>query len=158
MSETAILPATRRGLELLATIKAVDSAGSITTRCFGNILELGCDSMVLESHREQQAGSAVLLSVVFPGRQPQATPVATLQCVVRRVRDRTRLHYDQSIEDMSETARERLIEFLGQPDRQADTRAKDGSIWSSSSEVGGFRTCRCSRPRWVPRARATLTA
>ena len=124
-----MLPAMRRGLELLATIKAIDTAGTITTKCFGNILELGCDSMVLESHREQSAGAAVLLSVVFPGQQPKSNPVATLHCVVRRVRDRTRLHYDLAIEDMSDTTRERLIEFLHQPDRQATNQAKDRSKW-----------------------------
>jgi hypothetical protein len=129
MSETAKLPAMRRGLELLATIKAIDAAGTITTKCFGNILELGCDSMVLESHREQSAGAAVLLSVVFPGQQPQSNPVATLQCVVRRIRDRTRLHYDLAIEDMSDVTRERLIEFLRQPGRQATNQAKDRSKW-----------------------------
>lgn len=134
MSETVTLPATRRGLELLATIKAVDTAGTITTKCFGNILELGCDSMLLESHREQNAGSAVLLSVVFPGQQPQTNPVATFHCVVRRIRDRTRLHYDLAIEDMSDTTRERLIEFLRQPgretSRQARMQAKDESKWT----------------------------
>jgi len=118
MSDTTNLPATRRGLELLATIKAVDGAGTITTKCFGNILELGCESLVLESHREQVAGSAVLLSVVFPGRQPRSNPVVTLNCVVRRVRDRARLHYDLAIEDMNDTARERLVEFLSQPTRE----------------------------------------
>ncbi len=130
MSETAILPATRRGLELLATIKVIDEAGANTTKCFGNILELGCDSMVLESHREQSAGSAVLLSVVFPGQQPQANPVVTLHCVVRRIRDRTRLHYYLAIEDMSDVTRERLIEFLRQPDRCRTTPVKDRSEWT----------------------------
>lgn len=130
MSETAILPVTRRGLELLATIKSVDAGGAITTKCFGNILELSCDSMVLESHREQSAGAAVLLSVVFPGQQPRSNPVVTLNCVVRRVRDRTRLHYDIAIEDMSDETRERLIEFLRQPDRHRKLQAKDSSEWT----------------------------
>ncbi len=130
MSETSRLPATRRGLELLATIKAIDSVGTITTKCFGNILELGCESMLLESHREQVTGAAVLLSVVFPGQQPRTNPVVTLNCVVRRVRDRARLHYDLAIEDMNDTARERLVEFLSQPDRDRRAPAKDGSEWS----------------------------
>ena len=124
MSETTV-PATRRGLELLTTIKSIDAAGAMTTKCFGNILELGCDSIVLESHREQSAGSAVSLNVVFPGQQRTDNPVATFQCVVRRIRDRNRLHYDLAIEDMSAATREGLVIFLGQRDRKAQNRAKN---------------------------------
>ncbi len=68
--------------------------------------------MVIESHREQNAGSALELSVVFPGQRSGSNKIAKFHCVVRRVRDRSRLHYDLAIEHMNENARRRLTTYL----------------------------------------------
>ena len=105
-------PETRRNIELLSSLKSVQRDGTNTMKCFGNILELGCDAMVVESHREQNAGSALEVSVVFPGQRSRANKVVKFHCVVRRVRDRNRMHYDLAIEHMNEIARQRLIEYL----------------------------------------------
>lgn len=115
MGDATNRPEKRRDIELLTSINAVGSDAEAGTRCFGNILELGVDSMLVESHRIQTAGSALELRVVFPGQPSRANKVAKFQCVVRRVRDRARLHYDLVIEDMSDNARERLLEYLSSP-------------------------------------------
>lgn len=113
MTESTQSPPRRKGLELLASVKSVDVAGAVTNKCFGNILELGWDMLVLESHLEQSAGAAVMLNLVFPGQRiPKRNPIVTLHCVVRRVRDRARLHYELAIEDMDDAARKSLLEFL----------------------------------------------
>lgn len=108
-------PAPRANIELLATIQSIESDGSMSAKCFGNILELGVDAMVLESHREQAAGTALLLNVVFPGQRPRSNPVVTFRCVVRSVRDRNRLHYDVAIEEMNDITRKSLVDYLSAP-------------------------------------------
>ena len=109
------LPSPRRNIELLTAVKAVDASGAVRTKCFGNILELGCESLILESKHEQQVGEALTLSLVFPGMRSGSNRIVSLSCVVRRVRDRAELHYDLAIEDMNETARQQLIAYLSQP-------------------------------------------
>jgi len=111
----AQLPRRRRNIELLTAIKTMDAGGAVRTKCFGNILELGCDSLILESSHEQRTGETITLSLVFPGLRSGSNRIASLSCVVRRVRDRAELHYDLAIEDMNETARQQLIAYLSQP-------------------------------------------
>ena len=119
VTEATQTPPRRTGLELLASVKSMDPEGAVVNKCFGNILELGWDLVVLESHLQQTAGSAVMLNVVFPGqRMPRRKSIVTLYCVVRRVRDAARLHYDLAIEDMDDTARQSLFDFLSQPDKR----------------------------------------
>jgi hypothetical protein len=111
----AALPPPVRNIELLTAIKTVDADGAVRTKCFGNILELGCESLILESSHEQRAGEALTLSLVFPGARSGLNRIASLSCVVQRVRDRAELLYDLSIEDMDEAARQQLIAYLTQP-------------------------------------------
>ena len=113
------LPPPRRNIELLTAIKTVDADGGVRTKCFGNILELGCESLILESSHEQQAGDAVTLNLVFPGPRRGSNRIASLRCVVRRVRDPAELLYDLAIEEMDEPAREQLIAYLSQPGSEA---------------------------------------
>lgn len=110
----AELPSPRRNIELLAAVKAADASGAVRTKCFGNILELGCDYLVLESRREQRVGDALTLSLVFPGLRSDSDSIVSLGCVVRRVRDAAELHYDLDIDDMDESARRRLIAYLSE--------------------------------------------
>jgi hypothetical protein len=109
------LPSPRRNIELLTAVKAEDANGAVRTKCFGNILELACESLILESKHEQQAGEALTLSLVFPGLGGGSNRIVSLRCVVRRVLDRADLHYDLAIEDMDETARQQLIAYLSLP-------------------------------------------
>lgn len=109
------LPSPRRNIELLTAVKAVDADGAVRTKCFGNILELGCESLILESKHEQQLGEALTLSLVFPGLRGSSNRIVSLLCVVRRIRDRAELHYDLAIEDMDENARKQLVAYLSQP-------------------------------------------
>ena len=104
--------ASRRNIELLTTVKAVDDSGVLRTRCFGNILELADGELVLESNREQRPGERVTLSLVFPGQRSQEDPVVNLGCLVRAARDPERLHYDLEIQDMDDRSRERLLAYL----------------------------------------------
>lgn len=122
MEQPAGMPETRRDIELLTSIRSVESDGTTTTKCFGNILELGLDAMVVESHRIQNTGASLELSVVFPGQPTRRNKVAKFYCVVRTVRDRNRLHYDLVIERMSDGSRERLIEYLSAPSRKGMVR------------------------------------
>lgn len=114
------LPPPRRNIDLLTAIKTVDADGGVRTKCFGNILELGCESLILESSHEQRAGDAVTLNLVFPGPQSGPNRIASLRCVVRRVRDRAELLYDLAIEDMDEPVRQQLIAYLSQPGSEVE--------------------------------------
>jgi hypothetical protein len=109
------LPAPRQNIELLTAVKSVDAYGAVRTKCFGNILELGLDSLLLESNQEQQVGDALTLSLVLPGLPKSRNRILSLSCVVRRVRDPSELHYDLDIEDMDENARQQLAAYLSQP-------------------------------------------
>ncbi len=111
MSESR-LPIPLRQTALLATVKAEDANGIAKTLCFGNILELGCDALLLESKYPLETGVALILNVVFPGVQRGRNSVVSLGCVVVRVRDFSRLHYDLGIQDMDEEAYRQLAEFL----------------------------------------------
>ena len=108
------LPSPRRNIELLTAVKDADASGAVRTKHFGNILELGCDYLILESRCEQQVGDVLTLSLVFPGMRDGSNAIVSLCCVVRSVRDHAELHYDLAIEDMSETARQQLIAYLSE--------------------------------------------
>jgi hypothetical protein len=116
----AELPSPRRNIELLTAVKAADANGVVHTKCFGNILELGCESLILESKHEQQVGEALTLSLVFPGLRNRSHRIVSLGCVVRRVRNRTDLHYDLAIEEIDETARQQLLAYLSEPRAEED--------------------------------------
>ena len=105
-------PSTRQNIQLLTAIRSVDGDGATSTKCFGNILELGCDAMVVESNRQQQPGSALALTVIFPGQHSATNKEVTFHCVVRTVRDQNRMHYDLAIDHMNDIARERLFRYL----------------------------------------------
>lgn len=107
-------PPPRRGIELLTTVNAPGQDGAVQTRCFGNILELGFDALVLETKHEQTPGDALSLSVMFPHIKRRPRTVVTFGCVIQRVRDPARLQYDLRIENMDDDARGQLIEFLSQ--------------------------------------------
>ena len=102
----------RRDIELLANVKATGQDGTARTPCFGNILELGCDALILESKREQRAGDVLILSLVFPGVSHGSNTVVSLGCLVKHVLDPVRLHYRLGIEDLDDAARTQLLEFL----------------------------------------------
>lgn len=108
-------PEPRRNLALLASIRSTEPEGPVVAPCFGNIIELGCEALLLESEREQQLGAALALKIVFPGQRRRANPVVTLHCVVRRVRDAARLLYDATIEDLDDDARQAVVEYLSRP-------------------------------------------
>ena len=108
------LPSPKRNIELLTAVKAADASGAVRTKCFGNILELGCDYLVLESRREQLEGDALTLSLVFPGLRNDSASIVSLGCVVRRVRDAAELHYELAIEDMDEATRQQLVAYLSE--------------------------------------------
>ena len=105
------LPIPLRETALLAAVKAAGDDGVVKTLCFGNILELGCDGLVLESKRDLKTGVALILNVVFPGVQRGPKPVVSLGCVVVGVRDSVQLHYDLDIEDIDDETCLQLAEF-----------------------------------------------
>lgn len=111
----AAAPEPRRNLDLLASIRSAESGASAAVPCFGNVLELGCEALLLESNREQRLGAALALKIVFPGQRQRENPVVTLHCVVRRVRDAAKLLYDLTIEDMDDDARQALVAYLSRP-------------------------------------------
>ena len=106
------MPIPIQGIALLATVKTANDDGVGKSVCFGNILELGSDALVLESKRELQIGAVLTLDVVFPGVQRGGKSVVSLGCAVVRVRDSSRLHYDLRIEDMDGEASRQLAEFM----------------------------------------------
>jgi hypothetical protein len=106
------LPVHLRKIALLATVKAADDNGVVKTLCFGNILELGCNALLLESKYALETGVALILNVVFPGIQRDRNSVVSLGCVVVGARDSGRLHYDLCIQDMDDEAYRQLAEFL----------------------------------------------
>ncbi len=110
MSESR-LPVPQRDTALLTTVCAAGDDGGAKTLCFGNILELESDALVLESKRELEIGAALILKVVFPGVQHGAKPVVSLGCVVVGMRDSVQLHYDLAIEKMDVEASLQLAEF-----------------------------------------------
>jgi hypothetical protein len=106
------LPIPLRKIALLATVKAAGHDGVVKTLCFGNILELGCDALVLESKCELDTEGALILNVVFPGVRRGPNSVVSLGCVVVGVRDSGQLHYDLGIQDIDDEAYRQLAEFL----------------------------------------------
>ena len=100
-----------RDASLLASVKIACDDGTTKTLCFGNILELESDALVLESKRELEIGAALILNVAFPGVERSTKSVVSLSCVVEEARDSVGLHYDLSIEYMDDVARLQLAEF-----------------------------------------------
>ncbi len=105
-------PTSPREITLLTAIKIAGDDGIFQTLCFGNILELGSDSVVLESKRELEVGDLLVLNVVFPGVRRGPEAVVSLGCAVAGVRDSAQLHYDLSIDKMCDEACRQLAEFL----------------------------------------------
>ena len=110
MSESR-LPVPQRDTALLTTVCAAGDDGGVRTLCFGNILELESDVLLLESKRELGIGAALSLKLVFPGVRRGPKSVVSLGCVVLGVRDSVLLHYDLGIKDMDDEARLQLAEF-----------------------------------------------
>ena len=105
------LPIQLRATPLLTAVKAAGDDGVAENQGFGNILELGSNALVLESKRELEIGVALILNVVFPRVQRGPKSVVSLGCVVVRVRDSIRLHYDLRIKEMDDEACLQLAEF-----------------------------------------------
>lgn len=116
----------RKDIDLLATIEQADSAGSFASKSFGNILELGGKSLILECSREFETETPIRLSLVFPGQPRGDNPFARLHCVVRKVHDWPNLHFDVEIVDMDEDTRRRLELYLSQQSPSAGTPARGG--------------------------------
>jgi hypothetical protein len=119
-------PAPRGDLELLASVKVACEDGVFRPRGFGNVLELGCDALVLEASGEQEEGDELTVGVVFPGVVRDRKCVAFLECVVEQVRDPVRLHYGLGIRRIDDTARAQLIEFLSLADSDTPTCPEEG--------------------------------
>ena len=97
-----------RNIALLTTVKAAGDDGVLKTLCFGNILELGSDALLLETKRELDTEVALTLNIVFPGVRRGPNSVVSLGCVVVGARDAGQLHYDLSIQDMDDDAHRQL--------------------------------------------------
>ncbi len=110
MSESR-LPVPQLDTALLTTVCAAGDDGRARILCFGNILELESDVLLLESKRELEIGAALILKVVFPGVQRGSKPVVSLGCMVVGVRDSVQLHYDLDIENMDDETSLQLAEF-----------------------------------------------
>ena len=106
---------TLRNIELLATVKVLGEEGAIEMTRFGNIIELSCKALVLESSQECCVGDALTIGLVFPGVERGSSPISSLDCVVQHVRDRSNLQYDVAIKGMDDTVRQRLIQYLSEP-------------------------------------------
>jgi hypothetical protein len=106
---------TLRNIELLTTVKVLSEGGAVEMTHFGNIVELSCKALVLESSRECRVGDGLTISLVFPGVERGSSPISSLDCVVRRVRDGSNLQYDVAIKDMDDTVRQRLVQYLSKP-------------------------------------------
>jgi hypothetical protein len=109
------MPTTLRNIELLTTVKVLSEGGAVEMTHFGNIIELGCKALVLESSRECRVGDGLTISLVFPGVERGSSPISSLDCVVQRVRDGSNLQYDVAIKDMDDTVRQRLVQYLSKP-------------------------------------------
>ncbi len=109
------MPTTLRNIELLATVKVLGEEDAVEMTRFGNIIELGCNALVLELSQECCVGDALTISLVFPGVERASNPISSLDCVVRHVRDRSNLQYDVAIKGMDDTVRQRLIQYLSKP-------------------------------------------
>ncbi len=102
----------RRNLDLLATIQEPGATGKVSTKSFGNIIELGTRAMILETNRELEVGVSLTVKVVFPGQPRGDDPFAHLHCKVRKAHDHPKLHYDLVIADMDTGTRDRLNTYL----------------------------------------------
>jgi hypothetical protein len=118
---TREVPPIRRNLELLCRVKLENPIASAPHGSFGNIIELGSESLLLEAGREYAVADEIIVEVVFPGQQRKGDPVSLLHCVVRKVYDEPALHYAADIVEAGEVARERLDAYLN----RAAERAKD---------------------------------
>ncbi len=116
----------RRDIELLAAIEQADATGSFASKGFGNIIELGGKSLILECSREFETATPIRLSLVFPGQPRGDDPFARLHCVVRKVRDWPNLHFDLEIVDMDEETRRRLEFYLSQQSSRPRTPTGGG--------------------------------
>ena len=116
----------RKDIDLLATIEQADAAGSFASKSFGNIIELGDKSLILECNREFETATPIRLSLVFPGQPRGDNPFARLHCVVRKVHDWPNLHFDVEIVDMDQETRRRLELYLSQQSPSAGTPARGG--------------------------------
>jgi len=124
MSETRStqdVPPTRRDIELLCRVKLAEPIATAPHGSFGNIIELGSESLLLEATREYGVGDDIVVEVVFPGQKREGDPVSPLHCTVRKVNDEPALHYAVDIVRIGETARDRLDAYL----RRAAERAQD---------------------------------
>jgi hypothetical protein len=118
---TKEVPPTRRNLELLCRVKLAEPIASSPHGSFGNIIELGSGSLLLEAGREYAVGDHIVIEVVFPGQKRKGDPVSPLHCTIRKVNDEPALHYAVDIVRMGEIAQERLEEYLN----RAAQRARD---------------------------------
>lgn len=112
----------RRDIQLLTTIEQADSTGAFASKSFGNIIELGWRSLILECSRELEAAAPIRLSMVFPGQPRGDDPFARLQCVIRKVHDWPNLHFDVEIVGMDEHTSRRLELYLSQSSPAAGRR------------------------------------
>ena len=104
---------TRRNIDLLARVQYCGSTGTIG-HCFANIVELGNDSLLLESSQELEVGDLLVLSVVFPGL-PRQRGHASLNCLVHAVLDASNLQYHLTISQTDTDTQRQLDEYLSRP-------------------------------------------
>jgi hypothetical protein len=112
------VPPTRSNLELLCRVKRAEPTAASRHGSFGNIIELGSESLLLEASREYAVGDDIVIEVVFPGQKRRGDPVSLLHCVVRKVNDEPDLHYTVDIQRTGEIARERLDDYLNRAARR----------------------------------------
>jgi hypothetical protein len=115
------VPPIGRNLELLCRVKLENPIASAPHGSFGNIIELGSESLLLEATREYAVADEIIVEVVFPGQKRKGDPVSLLHCVVRKVYDEPELHYAADLVEASEVARDRLDAYLN----RAAEREKD---------------------------------
>ena len=102
----------RRNIDLLATIEVCEPSGKNPPTSFGNIIELGSQALIIETNREFEPGTSLIVKVVFPGQPRGDDPFARLHCSVRKVKDDPKLHYDLTIVAMDAHTHERLDTYL----------------------------------------------
>jgi hypothetical protein len=116
----------RKDIDLLAKIDQPDATGSFANKSFGNVIELGGESLILECTREFEVSTPIRLSMVFPGQPRGEDPFARLHCVVRNVHDWPNLHFDLQIVGMDEASHRRLELYLSQASSPERSSAGSG--------------------------------